>query len=84
MYFLNHRRSPPWELLRGLGSRLHVLGCPEDIWMARWQYDEFVSTCPEAQAIWLDDVGHAYCTSAQQCSRVNSVICDMFTSKLYP
>ena len=47
--------------------------------MARWQFEELVSTCSEAKTMWLDDVGHAYCTSALQYARVNSVICDILS-----
>ncbi len=41
--FRELNNPPPLELLRNLGKRLHVLGCPEDPWMSRAQFQELLS-----------------------------------------
>ena len=72
--FLDLDSPPPWGVIQGLGDRLHVLGCPEDIWMTQRQYDHLLRTVPRLQATWVETARHAYCTSLGQCKAVTDVI----------
>ncbi|GAX80131.1 hypothetical protein CEUSTIGMA_g7569.t1 [Chlamydomonas eustigma] len=74
-------RPPPLELLRSLGRRHCVLGCPEDIWMTSDQYQDLVRQIPGLQTSWMKDVRHAYCTSQSQCMKVTETLVEILAQE---
>ena len=74
--FAQLHRPPPWTLLELLGPRLHVLGCPEDIWMTSLQYQEVLKrlTPHGMSATWVEVASHAYVTSREQTEEVTKII----------
>ncbi len=47
--FRDLSRPFDWGLLAPLGSRLHVMGCANDTWLSRQQYDDMCERLPGLQ-----------------------------------
>ncbi|KAG2448093.1 hypothetical protein HYH02_007117 [Chlamydomonas schloesseri] len=65
--------SEPWpwpQLASGLGRRLHVMGCDEDTWLSRAQYEELQQRVPGLQATWHSKLRHDFCVSEAQSKAV--------------
>ncbi|KAG2428326.1 hypothetical protein HXX76_010474 [Chlamydomonas incerta] len=64
-------RPWPWpQLASGLGARLHVMGCDQDTWLSRAQYEEMRQRVPGLQATWHADLRHDFCVHDVQCRAV--------------
>ncbi|KAG1653613.1 hypothetical protein FOA52_011350 [Chlamydomonas sp. UWO 241] len=77
--FVDLDRPPAWRALQALGRRLHVFGCPEDVWLSARQWSELQERLPGLQATWVPGVTHAYCASGDQCSIVTALMHPVLT-----
>lgn len=81
--FRDLSRPFEWGLLARLGSRLHVMACPNDTWLSRRQFDDMHERLPGLQATWHDDLTHAFCVSHYQSERVASVVAGIAREALH-
>ncbi|PNH01886.1 hypothetical protein TSOC_012188 [Tetrabaena socialis] len=65
------------NLASGLGQRLHVMGCDEDTWLSRAQYEELRQRVPGLQATWHGELRHDFCVSEAQSRAVAEHVCNL-------
>ncbi|PNH00989.1 hypothetical protein TSOC_013146 [Tetrabaena socialis] len=82
--FRDLSRPWPWALMAALGERLHVMGCAEDTWLSREQYDTMLEAVPGLQATWHPDLRHAFCISQPQSQAVADSIAAIAQPHLPP
>lgn len=76
--FKNLSQQWDWTLLAKLSTRLHVMGCENDMWMNRGQFDTMCQHVPNISTTWYSNLSHAFCTSAKQSAIIaNHVLVSM-------
>ena len=68
------KQPPPLELLRSLGNRLRIFGCPEDDWLPKSSFEFLRDSLPDAKHVWIEDARHAFVTNEDQNVRVSREI----------
>lgn len=82
------KQPPPLQLLRSLGNRLAIFGCPEDDWMSKMSFEFLRESLPDAKHVWIEDARHAFVTNENQNQRVSREIDEdlrnIFASTVHP
>ena len=70
------KKPPPLDLLRSLGQRLSIYGCPLDDWLSEASFTFLKSELPDSRHVFIQDARHAFVTHEGQNAVVAGHICE--------